>query len=269
MRILLLFLLKEIRDVRTNKHVWPAYLALPPVTLALPIYLVVALPGALRPAMEKGDPVAQALVGSIQRADEFAGMSLDEAMSRFVLRNVIALFLIMPLAISAVSAAFSIVGEKQQRTLEPILATPITDAQFMFSKMLASSLPAIIVTWATALLVTVVVDFVSLSKYRVALLPDRFWIMGVLVLAPLLAFCAVLATMRVSARMADAQSANLFAGLVILPAFLISLAIFGKLLTLSFVALCVACLLVLLLDLYLFRRNLQKFQREEILTRWK
>jgi len=64
------------------------------------------------------------------------------------------------------------------------------------------------------------------------------------------------------------ESANLFAGLVILPAFLISLVIFGKLLTLSFVALCVACLLVLLLDLYLFRRNLQKFQREEILTRW-
>jgi hypothetical protein len=90
-----------------------------------------------------------------------------------------------------------------------------------------------------------------------------------MVLAPLLAFGAVLATMRVSARMTDPQAANQFAGMVIVPAFLISLALFGKLLTLSFTALCIACLHMLVLDFFLFRLNLRKFQRDEILTRWK
>jgi ABC-2 type transport system permease protein len=269
MRIMLLFLLKELRDVRTNKQVWPVYLLLPPIALVLPIFAVTVMPGVVRAEAVKGDAVMQSLMRLVQEAGEFAGMSLDEAMSRFLLRNLLAFFLIMPLGISSVSAAFSIVGEKQQRTLEPILATPITDSQFMLGKMLAASVPAVIVTWATALLATLVVDFISLSKYRVALLPDRFWMMGVLVLAPLLAFGAVLATMRISARMTDPQAANQFAGLVIVPAFLTNLALFGKLLTLSFAALCIACLLVLVLDYFLFRLNLRKFQRDEILTRWK
>lgn len=269
MRILLLFLLKEMRDARTNKQVWPIYLLLPPIALALPIIFVTVMPGVVRAEMEKGDAAMQSLARLAQGAEEFAGMPLDEAMSRFFLRSLVAFFLIMPLVISSVSAAFSIVGEKQQRTLEPILATPITDAQFMLGKMLSSSVPAVIIMWATALLATIVVDIISLSMYRAALLPDRFWAMGVLVLGPLLTVGAVLATMRVSARMTDPQAANQFGGLVILPAFLVSLAIFGKLLTLSFAALCIACLLVLLLDLFLFRLNLRKFQREEILTRWK
>ena len=177
----------------------------------------------------------------------------------------------MPLSIYLNLCGLLHCGEKQQRALKPILATPITDAQFRHTlgKMLASSVPAVIITWATALLATIVVDFISLSKYRAALLPDRFWAMGVLVLAPLLAVGAVLATMRVSARMTDPQAANQFTGLVIVPTFLVSLAISGKLLTLSFAALCIACLLVLLLDMFLFRLNLRKFQREEILTRWK
>jgi ABC-2 type transport system permease protein len=269
MRILLLFLLKEMRDVRTNKQVWPVYLLLPPIAMALPILSVTVMPGVVSAELRKGDAVMQSMVRLAQEAEDFAGMTLDEAISRFFLRNLAAFFLIMPLGISSISAAFSIVGEKQQRTLEPILATPITDTQFMLGKMLASGVPAIIVTWGTALLTAIVVDFISLSKYRAAFLPDRFWTMGVLVLGPLLAFGAVLATMRVSARMTDPQAANQFAGLVIVPAFLINLALFGKLLTLSFTALCIACLLVLVLDFFLFRLNLRKFQREEILTRWK
>jgi ABC-2 type transport system permease protein len=190
-------------------------------------------------------------------------------MTRYFLRNLAGFFLVMPLGIASISAAFSIVGEKQQRTLEPILATPITDTQLLLGKLLAASVPAIIVTWATAALTTLVVDVISLQKYAAVMLPDRFWLLGVLALAPLIACGAVLATMRVSARMTDPQAANQFAGLIIVPAFLLNLAVFGKLLTLSFAALCAACVLVLLLDLSLFRLNLRKFQREEILTRWK
>jgi ABC-2 type transport system permease protein len=269
MNILLLFLLKEMRDVRTNKQVWPVYLLLPPVALALPVFVVIALPELVKAEVARGDVVMQSLVQLVQSAEEFVGLPLDEALTRFFLRNLAGFFLVMPLGIASISAAFSIVGEKQQRTLEPILATPITDKQFLLSKLLAASVPAIIVTWATAALTTLVIDVISLKKYAVVMLPDRFWLLGVIVLSPLIAFGAVLATMRVSARMTDPQAANQFAGLIIVPAFMLNLAIFGKLLTLSFAALGAACVLVLLLDLYLFRLNLRKFQREEILTRWK
>ena len=43
-------------------------------------------------------------------------------------------------------AAYSVVGEKQARTLEPLLATPITTFELLSAKVLASLLPALALT---------------------------------------------------------------------------------------------------------------------------
>ena len=80
---------------------------------------------------------------------------------------------------------------------------------------------------------------------------------------------SVLAAIRLSAKMSDPQSANQFTGLVIVPAFMILIGIFGKVLTISMSAVAIACVVVVLLVLFLLRLNLKNFQREEILTKWK
>ena len=175
----------------------------------------------------------------------------------------------MPVGLSSIAAAFSVVAEKQQRTLEPILATPITDLEFLTGKLLASLMPSIILTWASAILAVVIVDWITWGRYETPLLPDRFWFVGVFVLAPLMGMASCLAAMRLSAKMTDPQSANQFTGLVIVPAFMIGIGIFGKVLTISMFAVAIACVVVVLLVLFLLRLNLKNFQREEILTRWK
>jgi ABC-2 type transport system permease protein len=269
MKTLLLFLRKDLKEIRSNKQVWPVYLILPPIGLALPVIFVAFVPAALKLELEKGDAVSKAILGLIHSTHEFSGMSTEEALARFLLRNLTAFFLLMPLGIASISAAFSVVGEKQQRTLEPLLATPISDEKFMLGKMLAAAGPAILITWVTAALTLPIVDVITLKMYGSAILPDRFWVVAIFVLAPLVAVSAVLATMRVSARMTDPQAANQFAGMVVLPVFLLALGIFGKLISLSFLALSIACAVVFLVAFYLYRLNLRKFQREEILTRWK
>jgi ABC-2 type transport system permease protein len=269
MRLLLLFLVKEARDARRNKTIWPVYLVLPHIAVALPVFFTLALPSLLAAAMQKQDDTLLAILRLVQAAEEFAGLPPEEAATRFLLRNLAGFYLLLPVVMSSISAAFSIVGEKQQRTLEPILATPITDRQLLLGKLLASLLPAVMVTWASALIAALIVDLITWQRYGAWVLPDRFWLVGVLALGPLLGVGAVLATIRLSARMSDPQAANQFTGLVIMPAFMLGLGLFGKLLTFSFAALCVACLVVALLDLALFRLNVTKFQREEILTRWK
>ena len=269
MNSLLLFLRKDLREIRTNKQVWPIYLILPPIGLVLPIVFVAFLPPAFKAEIEKGDAISKTILSLIQSTQEFAGMSVEEGIARFFMRNMTAFYLLMPLGIASISAAFSVVGEKQQRTLEPLLATPISDEKFMLGKMLAAAVPAILVTWVTAALAIPIVDVITLRMYGAAILPDRFFLVAILVLAPLVAFSAVLATMRVSARMNDPQAANQFAGMIIVPVFILALGLFGKLISLSFIALIIGCLVVLMLTVYLYRRNLKKFQREEILTKWK
>jgi ABC-2 type transport system permease protein len=263
----LLFLRKELRETLRNKFLFPVYLILPPIAVIVPVVLTILASTLM--AIDKDDPLVLAMLRTVSTAPEFAGMPLDEGITRFLLRNTLAFYLLMPVGLSSISAAFSIVAEKQQRTLEPILATPITTLEFLTGKLLASLVPSIILTWAAALLAAVILNWMTWGKYPTLLLPDRFWAVGVFVLAPLMGTASVLATMRLSAKMNDPQAANQFTGLVIVPIFMISIGVFGKLLTLSIGAVVVACLVVLLAGFLLLRLNLKNFQREEILTRWK
>ncbi len=269
MRILFLFLAKELRDIRGNKQALPAYCLLPVIAVGMMILFTLILPGMVQATAQKKDPSVDMLVRIVHAVPEFAGMSLAEGITRYFLRNLVGFFLLMPVALSSFAAAYSIVGEKQQRTLEPILATPITDRQLMLAKLLASIVPAVVLSWLAGLLASVIVDFISWERNGYLLLPDRFWLVGLLAFGPLMGVGSVLATMHFSAKMTDPQAANQFTGLVIMPIFLVIVALFGRALTLSFVFLCSACLALLLLDVVLFRFILQKFQREEILTRWK
>jgi len=49
-------------------------------------------------------------------------------------------------------AAYSVVGEKTTRSLEPLLATPITTAELLIGKNMAAAIPAVLATWAGFLL---------------------------------------------------------------------------------------------------------------------
>lgn len=267
MNVSLLFLRKELRELRKNKFVLPVYFVLPPIAVILPVLFAAFSPRLM--AIDPNDPGVLAILRIVKNTPEFAHMQSDEAITRFFLRSLVSFYLLLPVGLSSISAAFSVVAEKQQRTLEPILATPITDLEFLIGKLLASLVPSIILTWAAAILAAVIVNWITWGRYETPLLPERFWLAGVFVLAPLMGMASVLAAMRLSAKMTDPQSANQFTGLVIVPTFMILIGIFGKILTISMSAVVIAGVVVSLLVLFLLRLNLRNFQREEILTRWK
>lgn len=269
LEIPLIILRKEMSETWRNKYLLPMFIVLPLIAAGLPVLFTVVAQSFIHGTLEKKDPVMVSVQELVLSLEEFKGMSFEEAATRYLLRNLLAFFLLIPLGLASIAAAFSIVAEKQQRTLEPILATPISDSQFMLGKMLVATVPAMAITWATAIISIVIIDIIGWRRYGTLLLPDRFWVTGIFLLTPLLVVAAVLATMRFSAKMTDPQAANQFTGLVIVPGFVIFVGIFGKALTLSVWMVLGACVVVFLFACWLFRLNLKKFQREEILTRWK
>lgn len=267
--VVLLFLAREWHDTRHNSRVLPLYFVMPLVAVALPVLLALMSPHMVRDLQRNADPSMAALLHGLTRLTEFSGMSPGEALARYLLRATAGMFLLMPIAIASTVAAFSIVGEKQQRTLEPILATPITDRQLLLGKLLACVGPTVAATWAAGAVAILVVNMVFASRGMSTPLPDRFWTVVLLVLAPALAAAVALVTMRLSAKSSDPQATVQTSALAVLPIFLLLVAVFGRLLTLSFPALLGGCALVLLVDVALFRMNVVRFRREEILTRWK
>ena len=51
--------------------------------------------------------------------------------------------LMLPAIVPSVLSAYSVVGEREQGTLEPILTTPIHREEFLIGKALAALLPAL------------------------------------------------------------------------------------------------------------------------------
>ncbi len=57
------------------------------------------------------------------------------------------IFVILPGIIPATIGSYSIVGEKVEKSLEPLLATPITDGELLLGKAIAGFLPTLLSTW--------------------------------------------------------------------------------------------------------------------------
>src|SRR3974390_2338693 len=55
--------------------------------------------------------------------------------------------LIVPAIIPSVLSAYSVVGERDQGTLEPVLTTPIHSEEFLVGKALAAFIPAVAVAY--------------------------------------------------------------------------------------------------------------------------
>lgn len=265
--IVLGFLAHEVRDLRTNSRIAPLLFIFPLMGIGFPVAIALLGPAMVTEASR--DPGMMAILRAATGVQDLQGLDVAQVMTRYVLRAVVGFYLLMPVAIASTAAAFSIVGEKQQRTLEPILATPITDREFLTAKLLVCLVPTVAVTWATALVAVILVDAISLSRSGEFLLPDRFWVAGVGLLAPLLAGAVTLVTMRLSARSVDPQATVQASALAVVPAFLVIFGLFGKVLISSFGALLLSIALTIVLDLWLFRRIEKTFEREEILTRWR
>lgn len=196
-------------------------------------------------------------------------MTAAECGQYFVISQFMLLFMIMPLAIPVTIASYSIVGEKTTRTLEPVLATPITTIELLTGKGLAAILPAIGATWLGFGIFATGAWILSASPAVLSRLADVLWLTAIFVVGPLLSIAAVSVAVMVSSRANDPRVAEQLSMLVILP--LLGL-FFGQITGLFFIndQLIVWMVLILLaVDTGLVALATHLFQRETILTRWK
>ena len=88
-------------------------------------------------------------IGQIQQyIAQFPGLSPKLAAEAFIITNFMAYFLIIPAMVPMALATQSVIGEKQARSLEPQLATPIEVPELLAGKTIAAALPAVLATWA-------------------------------------------------------------------------------------------------------------------------
>jgi ABC-type Na+ efflux pump permease subunit len=178
-------------------------------------------------------------------------------------------FVIIAAIIPTPIASYSIVGEKVEKSLEPLLATPTTDGEILLGKSIAAFLPAIIATYAGAAVFMALMDSVTHSTLGYLYYPN--WDIGVvlLLLTPLAALLSVELNVIASARVSDVRAASQLGGVMFLPFMGIYLAAEIGLISLDTNNLLIISAVLAVLDLVLFRISTATFRREEILTKWK
>ena len=174
------------------------------------------------------------------------GAAEEDPIAQVVLFNTsLMYFMVLPAIIPLALAVYSIVGEMEQTTLEPLLATPISDTELFLGKALASVIPAMLVNWISfGLFLGVTRLLVGGFLVQTLTLP---WLASIFGLTPLYQF----------------SSLAILPGLVPLIVYSSMKTIVDmRLILLEAALLVVAGAVVLYFAIKLFRR-------EQILTRWK
>lgn len=259
---------REYRDQRQNRMLWPIYLLMPLIGAAVPVLLVASTATILSPALAQSDPQLGALIGFVRGFAQMNGINLEQAAAIMLLRMAAGYFLLSPLAIVSIAGAFAIVGEKQQRTLEPVLASPISTPHFLLGKILAVVIPAIVVTWAAACLGAAASVLTFYLMHQLVIWPDYVYFVSVFVLAPEIGVITALVCLRISVHMKDVLAATQMTALILIPAMLLMYAFIGPLMLMSPSTLLVSGLIGLVLCVALYLWVKRGFNREEILCRW-
>ncbi|HVB63852.1 MAG TPA: ABC transporter permease subunit [Nitrolancea sp.] len=167
-------------------------------------------------------------------------------------------------------AAYSLVGEKVQRSLEPLLATPVTDGEILVGKGIAALLPAMVATYVGAVPFMVLVDVFVHGTFHRLFYPN--WNIGVilLLLAPLVSLFSVSINVLISSRSSDVRVAQqLGSAIPTIPLFAIYLLSEIRVMTLTVTNLLLFAVALAVLDVLTIYAASWTFQRDEILTAWK
>ncbi len=208
---------------------------------------------------------AQAAIGAIPEIAHLAGNALIQA---FLFHQFSLLLLLVPVVAAMALATHAVIGEKQSKALEPLLATPLTTVELLAAKTLTPFVFALALSWAAALLYVAGIGLVAEPGVWRSILGPRSFLMFV-VLGPLVELAALQLSVIVSSRASDPRSAQQLASLLILP---ITIVFVGQLMgayVIGPAALLLGALGCGILNALLLWVGVKVFDRETILMRWK
>jgi len=254
---------KEWAEVFKNRFVIFTVAFMPLLLTAIPLIIL----GATGSAEEMTGLSSADMPPSF--AELCGEMSGEECAQYFIISQFLLLFMLIPLAIPVTIATYSVVGEKTTRTLEPVLATPITTGEFLAGKALAAVLPAIAATWAAFLVFVAGCVALGAGPTLLDRLTEPQWLTAIFAVGPLLSLAAANVALMVSSRANDPRVAEQISMLVILPLLGLFFAQIAGLAIINLNLILWMGAAVLAIDAGLIAFAVQLFQRESILTRWK
>ncbi len=231
-------------------------------SILLPPLLFLVIPFILLQKVGNGSKLSALKVPSLQ------GLTLHEYTQGLVGTEFSNVYILLSMIVPSVIAAYSIIGEKSNHTLEPLLATPVRRWQLLAGKFLAALLPAVLVTWISGGLF--IAELAILTDANVVShVATAGWLILFIASTPLLGLIAVAIMTAISSRVNDTRTAQQLSIWAVIPILGIILGELSGQFELTELAAIIATVVLIPLAILSIWGAAQLFQREIILTRWK
>jgi len=255
---------KEWAEVFKNRMVLFTIAFLPLMMTAIPLVVLYTMRGEIQTAGAGASDVPA-------QFRTFCPPELNggECFQVFMVSQFVFMFMLIPLTIPAAIAAYSVVGEKTTRSLEPLLATPITTVELLVGKSLAAVIPAVLATYVAFGIFAVGVWMLVANKTMLLAILDARWLLAVFVVGPLLALLSVTFSIMVSSRVNDPRVAEQLSVVIIVPLMAMFFGQMAGILIIDRPLILAITVALALVDGLMVYFAVQLFQRETILTRWK
>lgn len=227
---------KELRDYRRNRFVIFTMAFVPLLFVILPTVQLLTVNAS----------------SSSAKLDAHIGLSL-------------LYLLLIPAMVPSVLAAYSVVGEREQGTLEPVLITPVRREEFLVAKALAALVPTLLIAYAVFGVFLGIAAIVAQPGVSSAVFEGSHLLVQLL-FTPLIAGWSIWAGIAISTRSTDVRAAQQLTVLASLPPLgVVALMTFNVITATLALALGLAAAL-LIIDVLGWRAVAPMFDRERLIT---
>jgi ABC-2 type transport system permease protein len=174
------------------------------------------------------------------------------------------IFMTMPILTATVIAADSFAGEKERKTSEALLSTPVTKSELLYGKILASLIPTIILTICVFALYGGVTDILAINAFHASILPTLPWIM-MIATSPFLAIAAIGVVVLISSHVKGIKESQQISTLLILPVLVMPFISILGIAALTFNFFVYLIIVLAIVDAVIIYIGIKTFHRESIL----
>ncbi len=208
---------KDWLEISRNWQVILPIVILPFIFSVLLPILVSMVPGSTGTSPENLEEITRNLPSQVK--NKLVGMTNQQIMFYITTLYLFApFFIIIPIMAPSAIASDSFAGEKERRTIEALLATPISDTEMFLGKTLVSFIPTMTVTIASFITYSAIVNLYSTTMFKwEPLLPNLTWLTMIFLLSPTVALASIGLTVMVSAKLKGVREAQQNSAVLLIP----------------------------------------------------
>ncbi len=180
---------KELREYRHNRQIVATMSILPLVFSVYPIIEIFVLPASVAGVLANRQPLIYMLA--------------------------------LPAIVPGTVASYSVAGERQQGTLEPVLSTPIRAEEFLLGKAIAALIPSLVISYGVFGVFVAAIEFLAQPAMASAVLQGPE-VLTQLLFTPPVAALSIWVSTAISSRSSDPRAAAQLSTLASLPTIVVT-----------------------------------------------